>query len=523
MEATQTVAQPCLLRKVFPEISELKPRHGVITLSGYGIVVRVESGHLALEDGIGADRKRCRLPRVDHGLKRLVVIGSDGVVSLSALRWLADQDASFVMLDRDGSVLATTGPVRSSDVRLRRAQALSLQNGAALRISRELVDRKLAGQERVAMHDLANDSVAHSIRLCRIDLAEAFTIDAVRLIESQAAKAYWSAWRNLPITFPKRDLPRVPDHWCTFGSRISALTGSPRLATNPANAILNYLYAMLESETRLAAATLGLDPGIGVMHLDTPYRDSLACDLMEPIRPDVDAFVLDWIKQGPLPRNNFFEQPDGSCRLMSGFASTLSQTALKWAHLVAPVAEWFTREISRSKSERTNGVPARLTQRNKRSAKGSQPLPIARAKVKPERICHGCGKELVGDSIHCKSCSTEIMTEQRTAAGRLARTAAQTSKAQLKRAATQQVNALAQHAWKLSDQPSWLTADFYSTRIQPALLSVRGSLIARALKVSNSYARDIRKGQRQPHPRHWEALAELAGLTRKDPRLRDRV
>jgi CRISPR-associated protein Cas1 len=477
-------------------------------------MVRVERGHLILEDGIGTERSQRRLPRVGHGLKRLVVIGSDGEVSLAALRWLADQNASFVMLERDGSVLATTGPVRSSDVRLRRAQALALENGTALRISRDLVDRKLAGQERVARHDLANESIALFIRQCRTDLAEAFSIDALRLVESQAAKAYWSAWRDLPIMFPKKDMPRVPDHWRLVGSRISVLTGSPRSATNPANAILNYLYALLEAETRLAAATLGLDPSIGVMHVDVPYRDSLALDLMEVVRPDVDAFVLDWIKRGPLPRNHFFEQRDGNCRLMADFASTLSQTASKWAHLVAPVAEWFAREIGASKSARRyDALPARLTQSNKRMAKGGQPLTAAKASVKPERICHSCGKQIIGDSIRCKSCSTENMTEQRDAAGRLARTAAQTSSAQLKRAATQQINALAQHAWKSSDQPSWLTADFYVEQIQPLLLSVRGSLIAKALKVSNSYARDIRKGLVVPHPRHWGTLANLIGLS----------
>jgi len=84
----------------------------------------------------------------------------------------------------------------------------------------------------------------------------------------------------------------------------------------------------------------------------------------------------------------------------------------------------------------------------------------------------------------------------------MARMVAQTSEAQLKRASTQQVNALAQHAWKSSDRPAWLTALFYSEQIQPALLSVRGSLIARALNVSSSYGRDIRNGRVAPHPRH---------------------
>src|SRR5207237_8422579 len=102
----------------------------------------------------------------------------------------------------------------------------------------------------------------------------------IRMLESQAAAAYWSAWRDLPITFPKNDLIRVPDHWRVFDTRKSPLSGSPRLAANPANAMLNYLYALLESEARLAAAALGLDPGLGVLHVDTPARDSLACDIM---------------------------------------------------------------------------------------------------------------------------------------------------------------------------------------------------------------------------------------------------
>ena len=89
----------------------IMPNSGVVTLFGYGINVRVERGHLLVEDGIAENRKHGRFPRIGHGLRRLVVIGSDGMVSLAALRWLADQDASFVMLDRDGSVLATTGPV----------------------------------------------------------------------------------------------------------------------------------------------------------------------------------------------------------------------------------------------------------------------------------------------------------------------------------------------------------------------------------------------------------------------------
>src|SRR3954471_19344301 len=97
--------------------------HGVITVFGYASDIRVERGHLLVKDGVGAARRQIKLPRVGHGLRRLIVIGADGMISLAALRWLSDQDAAFVMLERNGKVLATTGPVRPSDAKLRRAQA----------------------------------------------------------------------------------------------------------------------------------------------------------------------------------------------------------------------------------------------------------------------------------------------------------------------------------------------------------------------------------------------------------------
>ena len=86
-------------------------KSGVLVLNGYGISVQVHAGHLVLHDGIADERRTIRLPRVNHGLKRLVMIGSDGFITLQALRWLADQDAAFIMLGRDGTVLLTTGPV----------------------------------------------------------------------------------------------------------------------------------------------------------------------------------------------------------------------------------------------------------------------------------------------------------------------------------------------------------------------------------------------------------------------------
>jgi CRISPR-associated endonuclease Cas1 len=495
--------------------SVITPQRGVVTLFGYGIRVRVDRGHLMLEDGIAADRRHARFPRVGHGLKRLVVIGSDGMVSLAALSWLADQNAAFVMLDRDGSVLTTTGPVRPSDARLRRSQALASQSGIALVIARQLIDIKLAGQQRVARHKLLATTTADTISRHRAELASADSPESIRQIESLAAGAYWAAWGTLPINFPRKDEPRVPDHWRVFRARVSPLTGSPRLAANPPNAILNYLYTLLESESRLAAAALGLDPGIGMLHVDTPARDSLACDLMEPVRPQVDAFLVDWITREPLKREWFFEQRDGNCRLMGSFAALLSETAPTWGRAVAPFAEWVAQTLwnTTSKLKRERAPATRLTERHRSEAQGGVYTPATKPVPRPQRICRSCGVPLKHGRSHCAACAGPESSKRMLEIARLGRIATHSPKAEALRAATRRRHAAALKAWQPSEHPGWLTEDVYLKQIQPALRDSTVSAIASALGVSLPYATDIRAGRRRPHPRHWQALAGLVGVT----------
>jgi CRISPR-associated endonuclease Cas1 len=387
----------------------ITPHRGVVTLYGYGTRLRVERGHLILEDGIGPKRRYGRFARVRHGVKRVVAIGSDGFVSLAALRWLADQDAAFVMLERDGKVLATTGPVKPSDARLRRSQSLAHESGIALKIAKELISEKLLAQERILKTYFGESPCSSDIVNARKLVGHAKTNEEIRRWEAKGAKAYWSAMRDVPINFNKTDSSKIPEHWKRFGSRISPLTNSPRLAVNPANAILNYLYAILESESRLALATLGLDPGIGVLHSDLRSRDSLACDLMEPVRPKADGLVLDLLFSQQLRREWFFEQRDGNCRLMASFAEILSETATMWRTAVSTFAEWIARCIWDSKMGRVRTqVPAtRLTQAHKSEGRAKLNGAVETERVRP-MICRACGQIRMGIEEICPRCEAKI-------------------------------------------------------------------------------------------------------------------
>ena len=506
--ATENVRQ-------LPQSHNSVPRHGVLTLVGYGIQVRVDRGHLVVHDGIGAERQHYRLSRIGHRLKRLVVVGSDGQISLTALRWLRDQDIAFSFLERNGKVLCVTGPVGSSDAKLRRAQAFAISNGVGLEICRRLIDAKLQGQEQVLRERLDRGATADSIALFRNKLDSAESFDALRILESNAAAAYFREWRDLPVSWPKADLPKIPEHWRFVGSRQSPLSGGPRLAVTPVHAILNYCSALLEAETRLAISSLGMDAGLGLgLHTDTANRDSLVFDVLEPIRPRVEAWLLDWIAKEPLRRADFFETSSGNCRLMSQMCTYLGATAPEWGKLIAPWAEFVAQTLwarVTSGHIRDSILATRLTQQRRTETKGKVWM-AAPEPPKAEHFCRGCGMKIATGRLNCANCAIEGATERLVVAAKLGRVAAQKPEARAKHVASRKRHAQAESAWDASMQPGWLTSEVFSQQVQPLLANTPTSAIRSRIGVSRWYAGRIREGYR-PHPRHWRALAQLVGVS----------
>jgi len=127
-------------------------------------------------------------------------------------------------------------------------------------------------------------------------------------------------------------------------------------------------------------------------------------------------------------------------------------------------------------------------------------------------MCHGCGKTVLGDSTNCAECDVEIATKRLVEVAKVGRVAGHTAKAIAKEAATHRKHAQAKAAWNPAKQPLWLTKQVFSEQVQPALARASATGIAKSITVSRWYAGKIRQGYR-PHPRHWQALAELVGFS----------
>ena len=94
-------------------------------------------------------------------------------------------------------------------------------------------------------------------------------------------------------------------------------------------------------------------------------RASLALDVMEAVRPQVDAYLHDLIEGHVFRAGDFHETRTGVCRVNPPLTHHLAQTLNLWYDLVAPVVA-FTHDPSarRAPPLRESGLrsfPSRLT------------------------------------------------------------------------------------------------------------------------------------------------------------------
>src|SRR5258707_4485388 len=104
--------------------------------------------------------------------------------------------------------------------------------------------------------------------------------------------------------------------------------------------MLNFAYTLGYSEARTACIASGLDPRLGFIHTDKTGRDSLALDVLEALRPDIDRYILGLLGHGQearkFSRRDFTEPPryaPGSCRITTILTHEIAEQSYAWSKL----------------------------------------------------------------------------------------------------------------------------------------------------------------------------------------------
>ncbi|MGA2759386.1 MAG: CRISPR-associated endonuclease Cas1 [Candidatus Cybelea sp.] len=324
------------------------------------------------------------------------------------------------------------------------------------------------------------------------------------------------------------------------------MTGAPRAATNPVNALLNYTYALLESEARLALLAAGLDLTLVALHGDQRNRDSFALDTMEPVRPDVDAFLLDLLEDRVFTSRDFVELSNGVCRVAAPLSHELALTLPHWRECLRPIAASLAQTFRESLAQgcaapRTLAAKSGNKRRSVPSAerspllatprKASQPQPYATRKWRTPPVearpstptaCALCGEPVLKRRRrHCEACMPKARREHGLRAIEAARKtlAAQTAAGNDPRRSPV-VNAARGEAiseghrrnrrWA-REHPGQRDEDGFKREIAPKLDGFSLKEIAAATGLSLAACSRIRAGVKVPHPRHWGALLSMLG------------
>lgn len=282
-------------------------------------------------------------------VKRVVVVGNVSIET-PVLHRFADEDVSVVFLS--GKRLRFCGILHgrlhyNGILRLRQYEkALS---GFSGEVGRDLMMRKLQKQRtfleevRQSRPDLGLRlaSAAETLRSVIETVKTAMPdMDRLRGLEGGAAASYFAAYVTMfapSLEFEKRTR-RPPE--------------------DPVNAMLSLCYTMLHYEMVREIEIIGLDPTIGFYHQFDYGRESLACDLVEPYRPDVDRFVYEIFRTRQFTARDFAEDDKRpGCYLKKGSRKRFYPAYEEWAKAMRPLWTEEVRTLARRILDGQDSLP----------------------------------------------------------------------------------------------------------------------------------------------------------------------
>jgi len=143
------------------------------------------------------------------------------------------------------------------------------------------------------------------------------------------------------------------------------------------------------TRARLALLAVGLDPGLGWMHRDAPYRESAALDLLEPLRPAVDDYVMRLLETRTFSRREFAELPTGQVRLMPDLARSLAATLPTWERMASVQAETIAKLLAKSARGAVR-IPGAATRGASGKGRGTMGRGATRGTRRPRLVANAC-------------------------------------------------------------------------------------------------------------------------------------
>jgi CRISPR-associated protein Cas1 len=252
-------------------------------------------------------------PRHAH-FDSVIIDGHSGSMSLDSIKWLVRHGIPIYLLDYDGTLLSSTLPSEPINGPLKIAQMEAHNDPAKrLRIAKKLVEAKSRRTidllEWLGSRYEGLGSARERAQKEAQQIDECNSLPKLMQVEGHIADIYW---RQLALILPEE---------LRFNSRLHETRQMN--SSDPVNSLLNYGYAILESECRRALNTVGLEPTIGFLHEARQTKHPLVYDLQEPFRWLVDTAIIESLERREFGRKDFYRLDNYVLRIKPDTARTL--------------------------------------------------------------------------------------------------------------------------------------------------------------------------------------------------------
>ncbi len=295
-----------------------------LLLTGFGTSINVDRRKLIINNKL----KNQKLEFHPHQIKHdsIIVDGHTGNITFEAMRWLMKHNVQLTLLNWDGNLLASTLPQAANGGKLKIKQYQKyLDSKTRFEIAQKIVDSKIKSSQNL-LNELSkyyqldiskiNKTIEKEYQNYEksLQVSEKPVFTLLMALEGRVAQLYFGNMSKIFLLIaPEFNFER---RWVQENRRNYN-------AADEVNALLNYGYAVLESEIKKTINTAGLDSQVGFLHELTLYSTPLVYDLQELFRWLIDLSVIQLIEDKKLQKSDFIVTENYHLRLREKTAKML--------------------------------------------------------------------------------------------------------------------------------------------------------------------------------------------------------
>ena len=301
-----------------------------LLITGFWTSINVDKRKLIITNKL----KNTKLEFYPHKINHdgIIIDGHTGNITFEAMRWLSKHNINLTLLNWNGQLLANVIPEQPKSGKLRVKQYQKyLDSTDRFEIALKIVQTK----------------VEHSLNLLE-ELSRFYeSVDIIIKIRKSAEKEDLFLL-GIMKNSENQDISKSIKQLMTYEGRIAGIyhnnltalfnnlspefhfTGRKNKsnsrnynASDEINALLNYGYAILESEIRKSINAIGLDYSIGFLHEINQSRTPLVYDVQELFRWLIDSSIIQLLEEKKVKKSDFIITENYHMRLGEDVAKLL--------------------------------------------------------------------------------------------------------------------------------------------------------------------------------------------------------